>query len=196
MSYSTPIASITGLKGIDKKLQDIASHMTELTWLSYAFGLANRDVSFRDGKEFVIPTCYQDINSKDALSVMPSDLYPAFSFWTKEPEAEFDENSARIMYQVSCIFFCDLKHIAPTNNYKLTKSKIREDILRFFRVHENAGFGQLTITSLIDDDIAQIYKGFTLSQLDNKYRMLPKYAIRVNFDFSFLHECEAYNSYA
>lgn len=196
MSSKTPTTSIAGLKGIDKRLQDVASHMGDLTWLSYAFGLANRDVSYKDGKEFIFPSAYQDINAKDPISMMPSDLYAAFSFWTKEPESEFDENASRMMYQVSCIFFCDLRKIAPTNNFKLTKSKIREDILRFFRTHENAGFGQLTITSLIDDDITGVYKGFTLSQIDNKYRMLPKYAIRVNFDFSFLHECETYNTYA
>jgi hypothetical protein len=197
MSYKTPnIPSLTGLKGIDKKIHDIASHMIDIPWLSYSFALANRDVSFVDGKEYVIPTCYQDLNVKDPLSMMPSDLYQAFSFWTKEPEAKFDENSTRMLYQISCIVFCDLRNIAPTNNFKLTKSKIREDLLRFFRTHENGGFGQLNITSIIDDDITQIYKGFTLSQIDNKFRMLPKYAIRLNFDFSFLHECDNYNTYA
>ncbi|MFA5727515.1 MAG: hypothetical protein WC886_07740, partial [Saccharofermentanaceae bacterium] len=193
MSYNTPTSTITGLKGIDKKIQDIASHMTDLTWLSYAFGLANRDVTFKDGKENIIPTAYQDLNCKDPISMMPSDLYKAFAFWVKEQEVKPDENNTRLQYKISCIFFCDLKQIAPTFNYAVTKSKIRQDILRFFRIHENAGFGQLDITSIIDDDITQVYKGFSLSQIDNKYRMFPKYAIRINFDYSFLHECEDYS---
>jgi hypothetical protein len=195
MSYNTPTSTITGLKGIDKKIQDIASHMTDLTWLSYAFGLANRDVTFKDGKENIIPTAYQDLNCKDPISMMPSDLYKAFSFWVKETEAKPDENNTRLQYKISCIFYCDLKQIAPNTNYAVTKSKIRQDILKFFRTHENSGLGQLSITSIIDDDITQIYKGFSLSQLDNKYRMLPKYAIRINFDYSFLQECEVYNTY-
>jgi len=193
MSYNTPISTITGLKGIDKKIQDISSHMTDLTWLSHAFGLANRDVTFTNGKEHIIPTAFQDLNSKDPISMMPSDLYKAFAFWVKEPEAKPDENNTRLQYKISCIFFCDLKQIAPNTNYAVTKSKIRQDILRFFRTHENAGLGQLDITSIIDDDITQVYKGFALSQIDNKYRMLPKYAIRINFDYSFLQECEVYS---
>jgi len=193
MSYNTPISTITGLKGIDKKIQDIASHMTDLTWLSYAFGLVNRDVAFRGGKEIVIPTVFQDLNGKDPISMMPSDLYKAFSFWVKEPETKPDENNTRLQYKISCIFYCDLEQIAPDSNYAVTKSKIRQDILRFFRLHENAGLGQLAITSIIDDDITQVYKGFALSQIDNKFRMLPKYAIRVNFDYSFLYECEVYS---
>jgi hypothetical protein len=196
MSYKTPAYStLTGLKGIDKRIETIAGHMTDLTWLSYSFGLAERDVSFKDGKENIIPTIYQDINAKDPLSLMPSDLYDAFSFWVKEPEGIFSSNSTRLKHKVSCIFFCDLKQIAPSDNYKVTKSRIRQDILRFFRTHENTGFGQLNIISIIDDDITQVYKGFTLNQIDNKYRMLPKYAIRVNFEFSFLHECDDYNKY-
>jgi hypothetical protein len=197
MSYKTPAYStLTGLKGIDKRIETIAGHMTDLTWLNYSFGLSERDVSIKDGKENIIPTIYQNLNSKDPLSLMPSDLYDAFSFWVKEPEGIFREEATRLRYKVSCIFFCDLKQIAPDDNYKVTKTRIRQDILRFFRIHENAGFGQLNILSIIDDDITQVYKGFTVSQIDNKYRMLPKYAIRVNFDYSFLHECEAYNSYA
>ncbi len=196
MSYKTPAYNtLTGLKGIDKRIETIAGHMTDLTWLSYSFGLTERDVSFKDGKENIIPTIYQEINAKDPLSLMPSDLYDAFSFWVKEPEGIFSSNSTRLKYKVSCIFFCDLKQIAPSDNYKVTKTRIRQDILRFFRTHENAGFGQLNIISIIDDDITQVYKGFTLNQIDNKYRMLPKYAIRVNFELSFLHECESYNSF-
>ena len=193
MSYKTPILTIAGLKGIDKKIQDIASHMADLTWLSYAFGLANRDVTFKDGKENVIPTAYQDLNSKDPISMMPSDLHKAFSFWVKEPEAKPDENNTRLQYKISCVFYCDLKQIDPNTNYAVTKSKIRQDVLKFFHTHENAGLGQLTITSIIDDDITQVYKGFTISQIDNKFRMLPKYAIRVNLDYSFLAECEGYS---
>lgn len=193
MSYKTPILTIAGLKGIDKKIQDIASHMADLTWLSYAFGLANRDVTFKDGKENVIPTVYQDYNSKDPISMMPSDLHKAFSFWVKEPEAKPDENNVRLQYKISCIFFCDLKQIETDSNYAVTKSKLRQDIIRFFRSLDNIGLGQLTMTSIIDDDLTQVYKGFTISQIDNKFRMLPKYAIRVNLDYSFLAECEDYS---
>jgi len=200
MSYRTPtIASLT-LRGIDNKIQSLASHMPStatggIAWLEKSFALADRLVEFRDGKEFVFPAVFQDINSKDPHSCMPNDLPDAFSFWVKEDMKISDNNPARSYYKISCIFFMDLRQIAPTDNFKTTKTKVREDILEFFRKHRYSGFGVLTPTGIIDDDITQIYKGFTVTQLDNKVKQLPKYALRFNFDFAFINECGNTNIY-
>ena len=153
----------------------------------------------RNKKEYIYPAIYQDINAKDLISLMPSDLNQAFAFWIKESEADFSINDfKRPIYKVSCIFYCDLKNIAPTQNWKLVKSNIRQDILEVFRTHQFAGIGVLQILSIVDDDITEVYKGFSVDQLDNKYKIYPKYAIRLNFDFTFLMECinGSYNSYS
>jgi hypothetical protein len=200
MSYKTQVpASITGLKGIDGRIQTIAVHMPNgvtggLTWLTYAYGLSDRIVEFREGKEFIYPAVFQDINSRDYHSCMPNDLPAAFSFWTKE-DAKIND-PARGYYNISCIFFMDLRQIAPTNNFKLTKSKIRQDILEWVRVHKYMGVGVWDLVKITDDDITQVYKGFSVNQLDNIVRQLPKYAIRLDFTFSFILECPVTNSYS
>ena len=198
MSSQTPIETTTAFKGIDLKLQNIAAAIKpHLSWLTYSFGLSDRIVELREKKPYVFPAIYQDLNSKEWVSCMPSDLYPAFAFWTKEPEAEFrDNNPARMYYNVSVIFYLDLKHIAPTQNWKLVKSNIRQDILEVFRTHKYGGFGVLQIMRWIDDDITEVYKDFSIEQIDNIFKIYPKYALRIDFEFAFLMECStSYNSY-
>lgn len=200
MSYKTPIAATLSVQGIDKKVQDIAGHMPSsvtggLSWLSYSFGLADRIVEFRDGKEFIYPGIFQDINSKDPHSCMPNDIPDAFCFWVKEDGKFSKNNPARAYYNISCIFFMDLRAINPSTNYKETKTKVRQDIIEFFRVHHYGGFGVINPVKIIDDDLTQVYKGFSVIQLDNIYRQLPKYAIRFDFEFAFLLDCPVNNVY-
>jgi hypothetical protein len=200
MSYKTNTpASITGLKGIDNRIQSVSAHMPSsvtggISWLSNSYGLTERAVEFRDGKEFVYPAAYQDYNTYDPHSCMPNDIPDAFSFWVKEDVKINDP--ARGYYNVSCIFYMDLRQIAPTNNFKLTKTKVRQDILEFFRVHKYMGEGVWSLVKITDDDITQVYKGFTVNQLDNLVRQLPKYAIKIDFTYSFILECPVTNSYA
>lgn len=195
MSYKTPVIAPLTLKGIDDKIQSIASHMGALVpgglvWLTNSFGLADRNVEFRDGKEFIYPSVYQSSNSKDPYSCMPNDVPDAFSFWVKEPEGKFSKNNpARMYYLVSCIFYMDLRQIAPTTNFKTTKTKVRQDIIEFFRTHHYGGFGVINPLRIIDDDLVQVYKGFSINQLDNLWRQLPKYALRFDFEFAFILEC-------
>lgn len=201
MSYRTPTVASLTLRGIDSKIQSLASHMPStatggIAWLETSFALADRLVEFRDGKEFIFPAVFQDINSKDPHSCMPNDMPDAFSFWIKDDMRISDNNPARSYYKISCIFYMDLRQIAPTDNFKTTKTKVRQDILEFFRKHRYSGFGVLTPTGIIDEDITNVYKGYSVNQLDNIVKQLPKYALRFNFDFAFLNECGNTNSYA
>lgn len=197
MSYKTPVVANLTLKGIDKKLQDISSHMSALSWLTYAFGLADRMVELRDNADKIFPACYIS-NTKDPMDVMPSDNYKAFCFWTKDGEGTFDydKGPARIYYNVSCIFYVNLERVDHAANYKEVKTKVRQDIMTFFNREVNKGIGVLRMKSIIDDDITEVYEGFSMEQIDNKFKMLPKYACRVNLELSFIPECSGtYNTY-
>jgi hypothetical protein len=198
MSYKTPKETTTAFKDLELKLQDISAGIkSKLTWLSYAFGLADRIVETVDGKPYVYPAIYQDSNARESISLMPSDLYHASCFWVWDGELRLPEyNFKRAWVNVSCIFYVDLRNIAPNSNYKLTKTKIRQDILEAFRQNQFAGYGVLLHDSIVEDDITAVYDGFSLDQVDNKFKMYPKYAMRFNFEFGFLTECSSFNTYA
>lgn len=203
MSYKNPTIPSLTLKGIDLKIQDIQEQMSDsLSWLDKAFGLADRFVKEKDG-DYIFPGVFVS-NKVDPLDMMPSDLYPAMSFWTKEPLGAIDNldewpvNNALMTYAVSCIFYMDIRQIDNTMTWKETKSKLREDILYFFA---NVQFkGKLVRTGIVDDDITLVYDGFSLNQIDNEWKEFPKWACRVNFELSFYEhrdpdECYTANTY-
>src|SRR5512133_2881914 len=144
MSYNTPIESTTSYKDLELRIQNLAAGIkTKLSWLTYSFGLTDRFVEMREKKPFIFPGIYQALNTKDPLSMMPSDLYPAFSFWVKGESEKPEYNFSRVWVPVSVIFYCDLKHLDPTTEYRYTKTKIRQDILEAIRQNQYIGAGVL-----------------------------------------------------
>jgi hypothetical protein len=198
MSYTTPVETTTSFKDLEVKLQSYSANIkAKLSWLTYAFGLADRVVELKDGRPKIYPVIYQDTNKKEMLSLMPSDLHQAYCFWVKEEEVTTEENNAsRLKVNVSLIFYMDLRDIAPSENWKLTKTKIRQDILEAIRQTKYSGLGVLEPVSIIEDDITAIFDGYTLDQVDNKFKIYPKNALRVNFEFGYLRECGSFNTYS
>jgi hypothetical protein len=202
MSYKTPnIPTITGLAGIDKRLADMSLLMpssvaTGLSWLTYAFGCSDRIVEMRENKEFIYPACYQDLNSKDPISMMPNDNWQSFCFWVNNNGTKYNPKiPTREFYNISCIFFMDLRQIAPTDHLKATKTKIMDDIIDWFRKHTYEWNGVAILQTYLDDDISEVYKGFTVKALDNKLIQIPKYASKITFEFSNVIDCPS-NTYA
>ena len=196
MSYIIPNDSgHVALLGIDKKIQNIQAIMkTYITWLDYSFGLVDRIVEKIEGGNIVFPAVFVS-NVYDPISMLPSDKYSAFSFWVKKPDAEvIDEGTypvrnAALKYNVSCIFYMNLPKVHIADTWKESKSKARQDTLNFFTKNV-IGLGLiLKLVSIVDDDITEVYEGFTMEQIDNRFMMMPNYAIRYNFELSFYPEC-------
>lgn len=199
MSYRTPIIPTLTLKGIDKKIQDLQIEInTDLSWLDKSFGLADRIVEIKEGKEYVYPAVFES-NKIDSIPMMPGDVWQSFCFWVKTEESKFDNNvdfppkNPMITYNVSCIFYIDIRRIDNTLTYKETKSKLRDDIFNFFnKVQLSARLKQLRF---IDDDITKVWEGYSLDQIDNTFKVYPKWACRMDFELSFRDGCYSTNTY-
>ena len=198
MSYPNPDTSAVTLKGIDNLIQTIQLKVKDsLTWVNESFGLTDRIVESRNEKPYIYPAIFQ--NGKDPISLMPSDEWGNFCFWTKDIEAKFDvkqpsPNRAVLnTYTVHCIFYTDIGKFT-TIPYKTAKSYMVNDILNFFNTVKVAGI--LTPVRLIEDDITKVYEGFTLTEEDNKYGMYPKWSCRITFELSFWEPCYSTNSYS
>jgi len=200
MSYKQPLIPNLTLKGIDLKIQDIQVKMdASLSWVAKCFGLADRIVEWRDEKEYIYPATFE-ANTKDPISMMPGDAWNSFAFWVKTGQAtivnntDFPPKYPMMKYEVSCIFFVDIRRIDNVLTYKETKSKLTEDIFHFFT---NLNFaGKLVPTRFIDDDITKIYDGFTIEQVDNRFKMYPKWACRMDFDLFYRDGCYSTNTYS
>lgn len=187
MSYKNPIIPGTTLKGIDAKIALINAKMS-FTWLEKVFGIADRMV---DKDERVFPGVFEG-DRVDPIDLSPSDLYSAFCFWVKgdaDVENEIGIISPVVSYPVGCIFYVDLKQVGVS--YKSTMTKIREDIHNFFNTLYFPG--QLAYIGTTEENLADIYEGFTVDEIDNIYKEYPKWAYRVNFDLSFRDDCYTTN---
>lgn len=192
MSVKTPLNPTLTLKGIDLKVQDIRP---SFSWLEKSFGLADRIVE-KEG--YTYPAVFES-NQIDPISMMPCDAWKSFCFWVKDNKASVDNNidfpprNPIVTYKVACIFYMDIKRI-DTGIYKETKTQIREDIFNYFNKVKLAG--QLVLTEVVEDDLTKIYEGFSLEQVDNKFKMYPKWAIRFNFELSYRDTCYSTNTYS
>jgi hypothetical protein len=199
MSYKTPVIPTLTLKGLDSKIQTIQTKLaSDLSWLSKSFGLADRIVELKNDKPYVYPAVFES-NTIDPISLMPSDAYSAFCFWTKtgdsviNPNDNFAPKNPIIRQNVSCIFYMDIHRIDTVFAYKGTKSKITEDIFNFFNKVNVSG--QLVAKKFTEDDITKVYEGFSLEQLDNKFKMYPRWACRMDFELSYRDSCYVNNTY-
>jgi hypothetical protein len=200
MSLKTPLIPNFTLKGIDAKIQIIQLKMdTDLSWVNKCFGLSDRIVESRNDKPYIYPACFES-NRIDPIPLMPCDVWDSFAFWTKNGEAKFDLNdnfppkNPIITYNVSCIFFIDIRRIDNTSTYKETKSKLIDDIFHFFNKVQLSG--ELVQTKFWEDDITKVYDGFSLDQVDNKFKMYPKWSCRMDFELSFRDGCYSTNTYS
>jgi hypothetical protein len=201
MSYNNPInPSALTLKGIDKKIQAFQTELdADLSWLDKSFGLADRIVEVKDEKEYIYPAVFES-NTADPLQMFPNDKWKAFCFWVKNSIVKTEDQSnvtykrnPILTYNVSCIFYMDIHRIDNSLTYKETKSKIVEDILDFFNDVKVAGV--LNLTQFIEDDITKIWDGFSIDQVDNRFKIYPKWACRLDFELSFRNGCYSTNSY-
>lgn len=189
MSYKNPIIPSLTLKGIDKRIQDIQEQM-DITWLEKSFGLSDKITEIKDDKPYTYPVVFES-NMIDPITLMPSDAWSSFCFWTRG-DGSFDDQEQSppknplIKFPVSCIFYMDIKKIA-TGSYKEIKSQCIEDIFHFFNTVKVSGI--LTPKAFIDSDLAEIYKGYSIDQTLEVFKMYPKWGCRLDFDLTFRDAC-------
>jgi hypothetical protein len=200
MSYKTPTIATLTLKGLDAKIQDIQTLMANgLSWLENSFALAERIVEMRSDKPYIYPAVFV-ANLTDPIPMMPGDAWSSFCFWIRSGDTSFEYKTnfapkdPMVKCKVSCIFYMDIKKIDNVLTYKETKSKIVEDILNFFGTLHFPGM--LVPQKFIEDDIVEVFKGFTTDQLDNKFKMYPKWACRMDFELSYRNDCYTVNTYS
>jgi len=194
MSYVKPTVPIfTGLKNIDLRLQNMAIYLgKEISWLDYSFGLADRITQQRD-EPYIFPAAWMS-NTVDPFDCLPNDQY-TYSFWLAGDltSIEYDDiysvNKIPLIQQdVSVIFFVDLRHVSKSSSYNITRSQCRQDIMDSLNVMSGID-ANFEPREYIENDMKQIYDGFSIEAVDNQKKELPFWAIRINGILSFRPDC-------
>lgn len=190
MAKSAQINTFTNLRGVDAEVQKIQSEMS-FSWLDNAFGMAEIV-----GKEGGLFPAFFNTNESDPQDLRPSDQYVDYCFWTYSSpgEVSYPDGMDRMMmrkgktyatYPVSCIFYMKLP---ADTNYKVVKTQRRQEIWEFFDTLIGYG-GIVAPTQIIDHSIREVFEGFELGPVPERWFYLPYYGIRFNMELTFRNYC-------
>jgi hypothetical protein len=161
----------------------------ELTFLTKSFGICET----RERQDKTIATVYQG-ESLDEYEVNPKDDIKAFCFWDKlDPiETTYADNQgpskskySNLKYNVALIFYTsNIKKLNLSVDVRQSKTIIMQEFLKVLQRGLLTAQSDLVITNIFDEDITEIYKGYTVNAMKQ-----PEYAIRFECDISFNESC-------
>lgn len=144
-----------------------------LGWLDMAFGRAERLVKMIENKKYFTPNIYLG-NENEYIPVSPDSKHGNFCFFYTEDPQDLDwipNIRGDIKSPVSIIFWFDMKRVFNNSSIR-NKELLKEEILKVL----NGGFwmqnGRLKINRIFEQ-AENIYRGFTLDEVDNQFLMHP-----------------------
>lgn len=196
MSYHKPIVpQFTGMKNIDSVVEGLQEGISQLSWLTYSFGLADRFVEQGEAGPYVYPATFME--GIEHFDCLPNDNAPAFSFWRVVDPVLFiydDEDAFErwpvVETTIDVIVFANLAKTTSSTNYHTTRSAYRQQLINIL-TNNMLGDFKLIPESMFENDITQVYEGYSINQVDNVKKQLPYWAVRVRCTLKYLSECES-----
>lgn len=175
---------------IDKVFGYIQNGLTSnIGWLDVAYGRAQKIVAEINGKKLSTPNVYSGIGN-DYLPVSPDSNIGNFSFfWVDDPQSVnwMPNQGGTIQTSFSLIFWFDLRRVYNTDSNRNTEA-LKVQILQTL----NGGFripdGKIKINRIYEQ-AANIYRGFTLDEIDNQFLMHPFAGFRFDGDLLINQPC-------
>jgi len=172
---------------LDHVLASIQSGLVQnISWLDVAFGRAQRLTKNINGKRVITPNVYcgnwNGHGPNDYIEVSPDSKIGNFSFfWIDDPQTIDPGPWARtIKTPFSLIVWFDLRQVYNAAANRNTE-KLKADVLRV--LEGRAGWhlpdGHILTTRIYEQN-ENIYRGFTLSEIDNQYLMHPFGGFRID----------------
>lgn len=182
---------------IDRVIGEVQTGLAaNLEWLNAAFGRAQRLVKEMNGKRIITPNVYcgglQGHGENDYLEVSPDSKIGNFSFFLIDDPQRIDWNPGQqteIKAPFALIFWFDLRTIFGDATNRNTEY-VKAQILRV--LNGRAGWrlrdGRITINRCYEQ-AANIYRGFSLDEIDNQFLMHPYAGFRFEGELTFDEIC-------
>lgn len=183
---------------LDRILAEIQTGLVEnISWLDVAFGRAQRLTKQVNGKRIVTPNVYcggwKGHGPNDYIEVSPDSKIGNFSFfWVDDPQSIETGTWARtITSPFSLIVWFDLRRVYDSPDNRNTEH-LKAQILRVLSGRDgwHLTSGRVETTRIYDLP-ENIYKGFTLSEIDNQFLMHPFGGFRIDGTLYFMEPCVA-----
>lgn len=175
---------------LDKVVAQIQDELkAKLSWLNYSFGRAQRLVTLRNKQNYFYPGVH--IGKGVYINVLPDQNLGNYSFLViDDPQtvafAPHAFNNVRAKYAL--VFWFNLNKVFPgvaDRNTEALKAQIVELITRDLRLTA----GRISIEQIFEQP-ENVYKGYSLKEIDSQYMMQPFGGIRVEGEMLLLEgEC-------
>jgi len=150
-----------------------------ISWLDAAFGRSQRLTKMMNGKRVITPNVFcggwRGHGANDYLEVSPDSKIGNFAFFEVDDPQTIDAGpwAREIKAPFSLIVWFDLTRVYNSATNRNTE-KLKADILRVLngRTGWHLPDGRITITRIYER-AENIYRGYTLSEVDNQYLMHP-----------------------
>ena len=183
---------------VDAKIAELQQILVaNLPWLDAAFGRAQRLSKKMNGKTIITPNVYcggwRGHGENDYIEVSPDSKIGNFSFFeVNDPETvEWQyRQQMEIVTPFSLIFWFDTRRIFGVGDNR-NISHLKNEILTLLngrtglRFHTN---GHITITQIYER-AENIYRGYSLSEIDNQFLMHPFGGLRFDGTIKMLQPC-------
>lgn len=158
--------------------------VNNLSWLDAAFGRAQRLTKNIEGKRIVTPNVYcggwNGHGPNDYIEVSPDAKIGNFSYFEVDDPQTIDPGpwARQIKAPFSLIVWFDLTRVYGSRTNRNTE-KIKSDILHILngRADFHLTNGRIVINKIYER-AENIYKGYTLSEIDNQFLMHPFAGLR------------------
>lgn len=184
-----------GAVGLDRVLGEIQQALIgNLPWLDAAFGRAQRLVrNTPSGRRITTPNVYAGTKGKanDYIEVSPDAEIGNFSFFAIEEPQDIlpgvGQREFRTPFGLIVWFDCRRAFNSATNR---NIEALKLDVLRV--LSGRTGFalaqGHIEVTRIYEQAM-NIYRGFSLDEVDNQFLMHPYGGFRIEGYLYFLEEC-------
>jgi len=151
-------------KLIDLVLLDIQTQLLKMTWLTNAFGRAQKITD-----KTTYPAVYK--GRGEYFSLLPDHMNTSYSFFMIDDPQTFDwipNYKGKLEVNFSLIFWFDISKIEPLD--ERNTEDLKDEIL----TNLNIGYahGGIEVTRIYED-AQNIFKGFKLSEVKSQYLMYP-----------------------
>lgn len=174
---------------MDRALAYIQDTLIEkIGWLNHAFGRAQRLVTTRERNNYFYPAVY--IGSNEYLNVLPGQGLGNRTFFMVEDPQTIEYNPRRynlIKCPVSLVLWYDLKTIYPDSTERNTE-EIKGQMLRVLTNMTMPNGSRFELSKMYEQ-AENIFKGYSLKEVDTQYLMNPYSGIRFEALLTYREDC-------
>ena len=160
-----------------------------LAWLDHIFGKAERLVKNVNGKRVYSPNLYIGNNEYELITPDTRGIGNYSFFMLEEPQVLDYERGSRVraVAPFSLIVWCDMRTI---NDDERDTEAVKQSILKVLAEHIWMRDGSFHVAKIYER-AENVFKEFTLDEIDNQFLMHPYMGWRFTGEISIDTDCDA-----